>query len=199
QPNQINFSIMAPGTIFTMAGEQYRYLENQGGGNHLIIRNESIRSVSFDGKDTVLNNWYAALDPAVQNMVQPVANSFTVGNVTANDIIWAGQNRWLPANLYVFPVVAADISQVDTSGTPRAFALSLADVTRLSGPGLAFSNHDERVGSNDTYWALRTFADSNNEFNWQISNAAGYGRLHSTRTNTVSSSGGIRPVLIVQQ
>ncbi|MEY8538139.1 hypothetical protein AALM99_06760 [Lactococcus muris] len=199
QPDQINFSIMAPGTIFTMANEQYRYLENQGGGNHLIIRNESIRSVSFEGKDTALNTWYDALDLTVQMMVQPVANSFTVGNVTANDIIWEGEFRWRPTNLNDFPVVAADITQVDTSGAPRAFALSLADVTRLSGSGLAFSNHDERVGSNDTYWALRTFADSNNEFNWQISNAAGYGRLHSTRTNTVSSSGGIRPALIVQQ
>lgn len=37
-----NFSRMRPGHIFTMAGQQFRYLEDMGGGNHMIIRNEII-------------------------------------------------------------------------------------------------------------------------------------------------------------
>lgn len=112
-----------------MAGERYRYLENMGNGNHLIIRNDSIRNFS----------WYGQLDPAVQAMVQPVANSFTTGQVADT---FTGGIRWLPNNLE--GAVASDLTQVVTDGTARAFTLSLADVTRLSGPGLGFPNQVQR-------------------------------------------------------
>ncbi|MEY8443830.1 hypothetical protein AALA52_06195, partial [Lactococcus ileimucosae] len=81
QPDEFNFSAMSPGRVFTMAGEQYRYLENMGSGNHMIIRNEAIRNVSWNNHDAALVSWYDGLDSAVQAMVQPVANNFTTGAV----------------------------------------------------------------------------------------------------------------------
>jgi hypothetical protein len=80
-PSDFVFHVMNPGRIFTMAGQQYRYLENMGNGNHLIIRNNAIRNVSWNNQEAQLTSWYAGLHSAVQAMVQPVANSFTTGEV----------------------------------------------------------------------------------------------------------------------
>ncbi|MEY8457908.1 hypothetical protein AALA58_02220, partial [Lactococcus ileimucosae] len=205
QPDQINFSIMAPGTIFTMAGEQYRYLENMSSGNHLIIRNDSFLGEGVFQQDNRLNTWYAALDPAVQAMTQPVADSFDTGVVAHADIVWAGQDRWLPANLHAFPEVEADITQVDPSGTPRAFALSLADVVRLSGPGRAFTDFSNRAtdqGENDG-WLLRTHTVVSGHRVWTV--GASFhnlrGRLNGGGYDTggLTPSRGVRPAIIVHQ
>ncbi|WP_407513770.1 hypothetical protein, partial [Lactococcus muris] len=205
QPDQINFSIMAPGTIFTMAGEQYRYLENMSSGNHLIIRNDSFLGEGVFQQDNRLNTWYAALDPAVQAMTQPVADSFDTGVVADADIVWEGQNRWLTANLHAFPEVEADTTQVDPSGTPRAFALSLADVVRLSGPGRAFTDFSNRAtdqGENDG-WLLRTPSVVSGHRVWLVGSSlhnlqgqlsgAGYG------TGPAAPNRGVRPAIIVHQ
>ncbi|MGL4334875.1 MAG: hypothetical protein ACRCSC_07425, partial [Lactococcus garvieae] len=57
-PSDFAFHRMNPGRIFTMEGEQYRYLENMGNGNHMIIRNDALRNVSWDAQEGVLTSWY---------------------------------------------------------------------------------------------------------------------------------------------
>ncbi|MEY8444538.1 hypothetical protein AALA52_09925, partial [Lactococcus ileimucosae] len=188
QPDQINFSLMAPGTIFTMAGEQYRYLENQGGGNHMIIRNEAGVQVSWDNQDSRLNQWYDTLDPSVQAMVQPVENTFTVGSIAFDDVTFEGTG-WIP--LHLTGEVGADNSAVDLSGTSRAFSLSLADVARLSGPGLAWESREERRTGEMRTWWLRTPGESGR--GWRLTTG---GTLQTFDSN---ASIRIRPALIVHQ
>ncbi|MEY8443883.1 hypothetical protein AALA52_06465 [Lactococcus ileimucosae] len=202
QPNQINFSIMAPGTIFTMAGEQYRYLENQGGGNHLIIWN-SRRDSTFNNQDDRNNQWFNNLDPVVQAMVQPISIPSPAPSVADEDIVFTG-TRWIPSNLDDFPGVAADITRVDSSGAPGAFSLSLADVTRLSGPGRAFPSPEKRLTrptGNENYngWWLRTSADNVTDgAAWHISPVSGALSGFGAR-NSNWGARGIRPAIIVHQ
>jgi len=193
-PSAFNFHLMNPGRIFTMAGEQYRYLENMGNGNHMIIRNNSLRNVSWNEQEGVLTSWFGQLDPAVQAMVQPVANSFTTGEVADASVTFTGGERWLPNNLG--GAVTADLTQVVPGGTARAFALSLADVTRLSGPGLVFPTPTQR-GSNGVagWWWLRTPAASTQA--WHV---AANGVLTGTPARThINTTGGVRPALIINQ
>ncbi|MGL4248089.1 MAG: DUF6273 domain-containing protein, partial [Lactococcus garvieae] len=76
--------------------------------------------------------------------------------------------------------VAADHTQVVLGGTARAFALSLADVSRLSGP--------DALG----WWWLRTPATST--YAWHVFN----GNLHGNGIRTAEvTSGGVRPALII--
>ncbi|MEY8459294.1 DUF6273 domain-containing protein, partial [Lactococcus ileimucosae] len=195
QPDAFDFSTMRPGRIFTMAGEQYRYLENMGSGNHMIIRNDSIRSRSWNQLDETLSTWYGQLDSAVQAMVQPVANNFTTGEVAGDSVTFTGGHGWIPNNLG--GDVAADITQVVPGGTARAFALSLADVTRLSGGGLAFPNRTQRGRSGGLlgWWWLRTPAPGTNA--WLVNP---YGTLHAGHARTYSHTyGGVRPALILHQ
>uniref|UniRef100_UPI0038917984 hypothetical protein n=1 Tax=Lactococcus muris TaxID=2941330 RepID=UPI0038917984 len=197
QPDQINFSIMAPGTIFTMAGEQYRYLENQGGGNHLIIRNDSLRGHLPAAQETALTNWYAGLDSAVQAMVQPVANVFTTAHVRPYDLDWSDPARWQVLNLDDFPDIAADISTAVSTGTPRAFALSMADIVRLSGAGLAFTSNENRAGIGSSWWFLRTRSSETGSGIWRVGSGGGLGAWSSQHPSL--DTGGVRPALIVRQ
>ncbi|MCB6144151.1 hypothetical protein LI288_14195, partial [Lachnospira pectinoschiza] len=71
-PSSFDFDAMAPGRVFTMAGEQYKYLEDMGNGNHMIIRHEAIRDTTFNDQPQVLSNWLSGLDADVQGIVQPV-------------------------------------------------------------------------------------------------------------------------------
>ncbi|MEY8458233.1 hypothetical protein AALA58_03855, partial [Lactococcus ileimucosae] len=190
--------------IFTMAGEQYRYLENQGGGNHLIIRNEAGVQVSWDNQDSRLNQWYDTLDPSVQAMVQPVENTFTVGSIAFDDVTFEGTG-WIP--LQLTGEVGADNSAVDLSGTSRAFSLSLADVARLSGPGLAWESREERRTGEMRTWWLRTRGgriDDPNIRSWMVTS----GPPHDpNRSGSLAGYGfalnqpgvGTRPALIVHQ
>ncbi|MEY8537427.1 hypothetical protein AALM99_03050 [Lactococcus muris] len=187
-----NFSTMNPGRIFTMEGEQYRYLEDMGGGNHMIIRNDPIRNMSFNDQETAQNSWFGELHPEVQEIVAPVANSFTTGDVADADVTFTGGPRWLPNNLS--GAVATDITQVVPAGTPRAFSLSLADVARLSGTGLAFPNHAGRAGANNSWWLLRTVALPNNT--WTVAG----GQLDALNSRGHNDAfGGVRPALIIHQ
>ncbi|WP_251712682.1 hypothetical protein [Lactococcus ileimucosae] len=194
QPDQINFSIMAPGTIFTMAGEQYRYLENQGGGNHLIIRNDSLRGHFPVEQETVFTNWYAGLDSAVQSMVQPVANVFTTAYVRPENLDWSDPSRWQILNLDAFPDIAADISTVDSTGTSRAFALSMADIVRLSGPGRAFTSNGNRAGIGPSWWSLRTHSSAG-AGRWIVGSSGGLGAWSTQHPSL--NDGGVRPALII--
>ena len=125
-PSSFDFNAMAPGRVFTMAGEQYRYLEDMGNGNHMIIRHEAINNTSFNMQPQVLSNWFSGLDAEVQAMVQPVVIPDPAPDVTYASITWLdGILHWLPANLASFPAVAGDVTTVNPSGTPQAFALSL--------------------------------------------------------------------------
>ncbi|MFK4956173.1 hypothetical protein ACI1TW_08945 [Lactococcus garvieae] len=191
-PSDFNFDTMLPGRVFTMAGEQYRYLEDMGNGNHMIIRHDSIRNSSWNEQEGVLTSWYGQLDSAVQAMVQPVANSFTTGEVADAAVTFIG-DRWLPTNLE--GAVAADLTQVDPSGTARAFALSLADVTRLSGEGLAFPNYEQRNSVELSYWWLRTPALGDRA--WVV-NPRGRFDGDVIRTHSVNF-GGVRPAIIINQ
>ncbi|MEY8537898.1 hypothetical protein AALM99_05515 [Lactococcus muris] len=209
-PSDFRFELMNPGRLFTMNNQRFRYLENMGGGNHLIIRNSMFPNTSWNGQPTVLQNWYTALiqaEPTLEAMVQPVTIPArdSVPGVPDASIIWTGAGtRWLPSNLASFPSVANDLTTVATSGgSKQAFALSLADVTKLSQPGGAFSNHAERVtgeqGGNNGWW-LRTLGASNSV--WQIPSTA-FGRggqLHGTGTATTTAAHiGVRPALILHQ
>ncbi|MEY8459293.1 hypothetical protein AALA58_09395, partial [Lactococcus ileimucosae] len=192
-------SIMAPGTIFTMAGEQYRYLENQGGGNHLIIRNNIITHVTFPNTDQRLTDYYNNLDSSVQSMIQPVSIPSPAPNVADEDIIFTG-NRWLPTNLNDFPQAAADLTRVDSSGSRQAFVLSLADLVHLSGPGRAFPSHTERgfvVDANRTLWSWLRTPGGHLGHMWAV---LGNGNLIGRRdVNLNTWYGGLRPALIVRQ
>ncbi len=56
----------------------------------MIIRNDAIRNSSWNAQEGVLTSWHDQLDPAVQAMVQPVANSFTAGQVADGAVIFTG-------------------------------------------------------------------------------------------------------------
>ncbi|MEY8538833.1 hypothetical protein AALM99_10305, partial [Lactococcus muris] len=179
--------------IFTMAGEQYRYLENQGGGNHLIIRNNVINNARFHNQESFIDTWYSGLDASVRNMVQPVANTFTTGFIPHEEVTWTNAAINSPTNLYQFPEADADVSRVVPGGTPRAFPLSVADVTRL------FGNRQERrllhIPPYGAYWMLRTPGASGH--GWIVSMG---GWMGGDRLNTWGGpEGGARPALIINQ
>lgn len=204
EPSDFNFDIMRPGRIFTMAGQQFRYLEDMGGGNHMIIRNDPIREHSFNQQAGELTTWYNGLDPQVQDIVVPVASSFTTGNVIDASVSFTGGTRWLPSNLSDLgnQAVYNDITRVVPGGVKRAFALSLADVTRLSGSGLGFPNHLGRVGPNNSWWWLRTPGAPG--VAWFVHNTGPAGNavgqlngwLDLPHSNVY---GGVRPALIIHQ
>ncbi|MFP7217036.1 hypothetical protein SFB95_08755, partial [Lactococcus garvieae] len=190
-PSSFNFDTMLPGRVFTMAGEQYLYLEDQGAGNHMIIRHDPIRNTSFPDQPQVLSNWLSGLDTEVQAMVQPVVVPEQGPIVTWNVVTWIGEN-WLPANLAAFPEAAADVTTVNPSGTPQAFALSFADVNRLSGTGLGFPNPRQRAGVNDSWWWTRTIASHSAA--WRVSSVFDY--VPYVRS---TDHGGNRPAIIIHQ
>uniref|UniRef100_UPI00373FDD12 hypothetical protein n=1 Tax=Lactococcus muris TaxID=2941330 RepID=UPI00373FDD12 len=207
QPDQINFSIMAPGTIFTMANEQYRYLENQGGGNHLIIRNEGITNVSWVNQETRTNEWYDALDTTVRAMVRPVVIPEAEPVMLDSDVTWMTGHgtRWLPTNIEDFPEVANDVSRVDTSGSSRAFSLSLADIVRLSGPERAFTNLESRGADVTFNWWLRTRGGIEGDSTvrqWGITglgSANPRGSVGGYHMLGIATGRALRPALIVHQ
>jgi hypothetical protein len=191
-PSDFNFGAMYPGRIFTMSGEQYRYLENMGSGNHMIIRNNAIRNEAWHTQEAALTTWYSTLDSNVQTIVQPIANSFTIGEVADGDVTFTG-NRWIPNNLT--GEVAADITQVVSGGIARAFSLSLADVARLSGEYLAFPYHAQRGSTALGWWWLRTPTPTTGA--WSVNVAGNLVRTGIRATSNVN--GGLRPALIINQ
>ncbi|MGY0180279.1 hypothetical protein [Lactococcus garvieae] len=198
-PSAFNFETMLPGRIFTMAGEEYKYLEDMGNGNHMIIRHEAIRNTNFNNQTQVLSNWFSALGAEVHDIVQPVSIPTNVPSITeAQAAPWIGEGeRWLPGGLVNFPATAGDETGVNPSGTPQAFALSLADVVRLSTPEGPFPNHPRRVGARDTFWWLRTPAAPGAA--WHVAVLSGwFGQLGGAVSVAGNyPDGGVRPALII--
>nr|UKS68750.1 hypothetical protein G8766_06005 [Lactococcus garvieae] len=201
-PSDFNFDSMLPGRVFTMAGEEYLYLEDQGSGNHMIIRHEAIRNTTFDQQDTVLTNFYNDLTDEVKDVVQPVSIPAVVAGISDTAATpWGGEGiRWLPAEWEAtrFDSVRADRTAVNSSGMPQAFALSLADVVHLSTETGPFPNHTLRTAARDSWWWLRTPGAP--DTGWVVNAHGLRGQLGGF--NGVSGSngnGGIRPALIIHQ
>ncbi|WP_285016742.1 DUF6273 domain-containing protein [Lactococcus garvieae] len=197
-PSDFNFDTMLPGRVFTMAGEQYLYLEDMGNGNHMIIRHAMIPNTTFNNQNTVLETWYGQLDSTVQTMVQPVYNEFATGVISRGAAgVSEDDGYWLATNLDSNPVVAADVTRVTqgAGSSPRAFALSLADLNRLSGEGLAFPNHVQRRAAGGAMaWWLRT---PENEINgWTLYT---HGGVLTINRNYDGPRRGVRPALIINQ
>jgi hypothetical protein len=199
-PSDFNFDTMLPGRVFTMAGEQYLYLEDMGNGNHMIIRHESILNTSFTDQPQVLSNWFSGLDAEVQGMVQPVSIPSDVPSISdAAAAPWTGF-RWLPAEWEAtrFDAVRADRTAVNSSGTSQAFALSLADVVHLSTETGPFPNYARRVGARDTWWWLRTPGSPGHA--WLVNNRGYTGRLAGWNAEYGGIfNGGVRPAIIIHQ
>jgi hypothetical protein len=200
-PSALNFDTMLPGRVFTMAGEEYLYLEQQG-ADHLIIRHEAIHNTSFNDQPQVLSNWFSGLDPEVQAMVQPVSIPAVVPGISdAAAAPWGGEGiRWLPAEWEAtrFDAVRADRTVVNSSGTPQAFALSLADVVHLSTETGPFPTPERRVAARDSWWLLRTPGAPG--IAWTVSNGGIRGQIRATLGVTdIPLTGGSRPALIIHQ
>ena len=198
-PSSFDFDAMAPGRVFTMAGERYQYLEDMGDGNHMIIRHDPIRNTSFTNQPQVLSNWFSGLDAEVQAMVQPVSIPNPAPGVLYHLItgLDGEGNGWLPDNLDPFPAAAADVTTVNSSGTPQAFVLSLADLMRLSTPEGLFPTGTQRAGAYRAWWWLRTSSTGEHLNAWIVHHN---GHLAARRSSHESNaSGGVRPALIVHQ
>ncbi|MFK4912520.1 hypothetical protein [Lactococcus petauri] len=193
-----DFNEMTTGRIFTMAGEQYRYLEDMGEGNHMIIRNSRLPEASVSEQNIRLGEWYSQLNPEVQNIVQPIAASFPLGGVSPTAVSFDGpEPNWLPNNLS--GVVATDLTAVvpiANGGVRRAFSLSLADVTRLSREG-SFANNADRVADGATSWWLRTLGTSIQGPPPSVWNVSLSGEL--VETISIAPAHGFRPALIIHQ
>ncbi|MEG0907379.1 MAG: hypothetical protein RSI45_01430, partial [Lactococcus sp.] len=89
-----------------------------------------------------------------------------------------------------------DVTSVNPSGTPQAFALSFADVTRLSTLEGPFPDVRARGSARNTAWFLRTPSTGNNV--WSLSLAEPRGRMVAGHLNTaIVSVLGARPALII--
>ena len=60
-PSDFNFDTMLPGRVFTMAGEEYLYLEDMGNSNHMIIRHATIPNTRPRSKAKSLPNGLVVL------------------------------------------------------------------------------------------------------------------------------------------
>ncbi|WP_347962870.1 DUF6273 domain-containing protein [Lactococcus formosensis] len=198
-PSAFNFDAMLPGRVFTMDGVEYRYLEDMGNDNHMIIRNEAIRNTSFNDQPQVLSDFYTGLTPAVQAMVQPASIPSDVPSISDSAAApWTGGTRWVPLEWddARFNEVRADRTTVSGS-TSQAFALSLADVVHLSTEEGPFHNHASRVAARNSWWWLRTPGASGTA--WHVHWNTSAGQLLGTHTVGNSNAyGGVRPALIIR-
>nr|WP_276421447.1 hypothetical protein [Lactococcus garvieae] len=205
-PSDFNFDTMLPGRVFTMAGEEYLYLEDMGNGNHMIIRHEAIRNTSFNDQPQVLSNWFSGLGAEVQAMVQPVSISNPAPSALYHLLTGLDEHAsgWLPDNLDPFPEAAADVTAVNPSGTPQAFALSMADLMRLSTPEGPFPTLRSRVGARVSWWWLRTPSTGGQLNAWSIilgvEGSPRRGIVGARRGSQINdSAGGVRPAIIIHQ
>lgn len=225
---------LEPGDIFSLRGTEYRYLENKGNGNHLVIHNGSVSSgpwrtgatgptLGYNGSalDLYMRNFYDALPSVIRRQVQPVQAVFTddftnppdgfwnlslgaempIGSPSNPTALWVGGvDRW-QVNLNhpgISDAIRNDITDYTPGGERKAFALSLADVVHLSGPGLAFPTVASR-NFPSTNNALRTRARVTGP--WVISNinqVGGAGSLISAFEHSiVNENFSRRPALIL--
>ncbi|MCH1723464.1 hypothetical protein [Lactococcus formosensis] len=209
-PGDFNFGLMNPGRLFTIDNQRFRYLENMGDGNHMIIRNFMIPSLSWNEQPARLQSWYTALieaEPTLEPMVQPVDIPNPVPGVADENISWSGNihARWRPVNLSSFPEVANDFTTVDKdSGSKQAFALSLAEVSRMSTGNGPFNTADQRSAGPSTLrsgWMLRTPGGTSTTY-WSVRAQNDIHRSSLFGNSYVNSNTiyvGMRPALIIHQ
>lgn len=210
EPSDFNFEIMRPGRIFTMAGEEYRYLASYrdtgmsglGNGNHMIIRNRRFSFLSWNDQEAALTNWFDSLSQELrEEYVVPVASSPTGTSFTTGiGSFTRGTGHWLITNLATNQAVANDRTVFSPNGVRRAFALSLADVQHLSStgsigfnlPAIDRSSVDDegRTGG----WWLRTPEGPTTA--WFIGSV---GPLYWTTRTFDEVNRGVRPALIIRQ
>ncbi|MBD5824273.1 hypothetical protein [Lactococcus petauri] len=210
--------------IFTVGNqtdsEEFRYLENRGDGNHLIIHNRSIRNISWNEQDERIETWFRDEIPAdLRAIVQPVRKEFITGEarqynpvdpMSTEGLRFGIGGGWLITNLDDYPVVAADLTEIvpeSEGGVPRAFALSLADVNRLSAQGgRGFMDMQDRMSyavgglrypydSGWSWWWTRT-PSPGGELAWSV--FGGFDTFRSSR-ELKDTQGGARPALIIHQ
>ncbi|MFK4936037.1 hypothetical protein [Lactococcus garvieae] len=172
--------MMQPGDTFNLRNIQYRYLENKGDGNHLVmttnmqffVPTNTIAGVnSYNGStiDLATKNWYNNLPSVVKRQVQPVQTLFTgtgpeaampmapsLGGPSAvpAGLAWNGAAGFiLDLNNPMFSqALREDFAEVDPSGEKKAFILSVAEVNKFSGPGQALPTLASRMNGH----AVRT-------------------------------------------
>lgn len=196
-------SRVSPGRIFTMAGQQFRYLENLGNGNHMIIRNHTLPPlVPGNEQEAALSRWYnedfLPADPELRTQweeyVAPLDN-FNVGMMNFHQGQIAANGR--VTNLSSFPIPAADITAnrllpISEGGTRRAFSLSVADVDRLTAPGsFGFFNVADR-GSAPIWW---TRTPSTATHFWEVLHTG----IFNFAPHYINAHRSIRPALIIHQ
>lgn len=211
-----DFDTMRPGRIFTTSGEQFRYLEDQGGGNHMIIREHVLenvaqwRGISWFEQEDALTEWFASLDEGFRlNHVQPVAEKFNIGvsSIADGEVNLRDDEFFATPGLYRWPIAAADRTEVVPTGVRRAFALSLADLNHLSRiEGIGFSELlDRRASLPPTsptspgarrIWWLRTPLEEDVIQVWCVDTS---GELIWHESPGTRNSVGVRPALIIHQ
>lgn len=204
------------GAHFTTDGEQFMYLGNLRHGEHMIIRNRTIKGSSWNEQPMVIENWYADRGDDLKARVQPVvipARDDVSGVISP--VEWLGgtdYEGWVPTNLPE-PVVE-DLTRVNPQGTPQAFALSMADVIHFSSPspGAAvkdtpFHSFQSRIAGDGEWWFTRTPERGEGvhpgPMAWWISSGTGQmpyfpGGLVPGPRGLQGNNGGVRPALIVQ-
>ena len=204
------------GARFTTDGEQFMYLGNLRHGEHMIIRNRTIKGSSWNEQPMVIENWYADRGDDLKARVQPVvipARDDVSGVISP--VEWLGgtdYEGWVPTNLPE-PVVE-DLTRVNPQGTPQAFALSMADVIHFSSPspGAAvkdtpFHSFQSRIAGDGEWWFTRTPERGEGvhpgPMAWWISSGTGQmpyfpGGLVPGPRGLQGNNGGVRPALIVQ-
>lgn len=198
-PSEFQFQFMRSGRLFRMWGQDFRYLENMGDGNHMIILNQVIHIVTnWNNLNTVLTNWYTnnivTTVPAIraqrEQYIAPVASSFPTGATAF--LPWANASQeedGTITNLSNFEVPYGDRTVVVPDGVRRAFALSVADVNHLTTIGSFSSAADRGTG---TAWWLRTLNIATAAWNVHTD-----GRWHNNPHNVTNR--GVRPALIIHQ
>ena len=206
---------MEPGQIFSMRGTQYRYLENKGDGNHLVMTtahqinsawntNAGVDSYNGSTLDNNMKNWHDNLPSVVRRQVQPVQKEFTGTGPDAmiNDSSWITPNG--NSVSAAIPIVGEprafildfehpaftdalknDFAEVDPNGEKKAFALSVAEVNHLSGPGKAFPT----MASRSALWQLRTLFSSTHP--WVIVPGVGVAGSFIIATNSPITDSGV--------
>ncbi|WP_338997082.1 hypothetical protein VNN28_06245 [Lactococcus formosensis] len=194
-----NFSRMESGRIFTMAGEQYRYLDDMGEGNHMIILNDTAgeERVGIDFNNISLN-WYAALDESVQDIVQPVVVRETnAASFVTSELVFERreEKNWIPSNINDIPGLESDLTRVDSSGTKRAFFLSLADIAHLSVNG-TFTTFEDRISPSGNDWWLRgTSSPGGPPSTWRVTSRGDI--IHNSNHGGAVMFGHYRPAIVV--
>lgn len=133
---------LSVGSDFSFFGKTYKYLKNLGEGNRLVYGiGDQVQTTYSDVQTFVSYNesnlnkalklYYSQLSEKAQSVVQPVQLTFNVGVGNESDL-------GLDENNFLFSNPPNDFAEVTQGGEKKAFALSVAEISDVSGPGKAF-------------------------------------------------------------